>query len=51
MTHMPFRSWCPACVEGKAREKHHQKVEGQVENQLPEIILTPFMSLGIDGPE
>ena len=38
MTHMPFRSWCLACVEGKARDKHHQKVEGQVGKQVPEIV-------------
>ena len=35
---MPFRSWCPACVEGKARDKHHQKVEGQVGEEMPEIV-------------
>ena len=38
VTHMPFRSWCPACVEGKARDKHHQKVEGQVDKEVPEIV-------------
>ena len=21
-THLPFRSWCPSCVSGKAREKY-----------------------------
>ena len=38
VTHMPFGSWCPACVEGKARDKHLQKVEGEVEKDVPEII-------------
>ena len=26
-THLPFRSWCPACVEGKARDKPHRQRE------------------------
>ena len=34
VTHMPFRSWCPECVEGKARDKHHLKVEGQVDKMV-----------------
>ena len=38
VTHMPFRSWCPACVEGKARDKHLRKVEGQVGEEMPEIV-------------
>ena len=21
VTHMPYRSWCPVCVEGRARDK------------------------------
>ena len=43
--------------------EHHQEVEGQVEKVVPEIVfdyfswgerertLSPFKSLGIDGPE
>ena len=28
-THMPFRSWCPFCVAGKAVSSgHHRKLEG-----------------------
>ena len=23
VTHIPFRSWCPHCVRGKARAKYH----------------------------
>ena len=29
---------CVACVEGKARDKHRQKVKGQVEKVVPEIV-------------
>ena len=23
LTHLPFRSWCPHCVRGRAKEMHH----------------------------
>ena len=23
VTHLPFRAWCPSCVEGKARDRPH----------------------------
>ena len=27
-THIPFRSWCPHCVRGKAKSDHHRAGEG-----------------------
>lgn len=30
-THLPYRSSCPACVAGRARDRPHQKKEGQEE--------------------
>ena len=47
VTHMPFRSWCAACVEEKARDEHHQKVEGQVDKEVPDIVFDMF--LGVRG--
>ena len=38
VTHMPFRSWCPHCVAGKAQERPHRKQERQSEKQIPEIV-------------
>ena len=38
VTHMPFRSWFPACVEGKARDKAHRLNEEQNKKGVPEIV-------------
>ena len=35
ITHMPFRSWCPRCVTGKAQERPHRKQETQGHKQIP----------------
>ena len=43
MTHMPFTSWCHACVEEKARDKHHRKVEGQVDKEVPIVFDCCFL--------
>ena len=29
MTHIPYRSWCPHCVRGKARAKYHKGVKDE----------------------
>ena len=49
ITHMPFRSWCPACVHGKARDKHHQRRD-QSEKGLPEVVFD-YCFLGAEGEE
>ena len=38
VTHLPFRSWCPHCVSGKAQDRQHKKRENQDEKQIPEIV-------------
>ena len=38
-THLPFRSWCPHCVAGKAQDRpHRMKKEEQMDKQVPEIV-------------
>ena len=34
---MLLRSWCPSCVLGQARDKHHQR-RGQCEDGLSEVV-------------
>ena len=29
MTHNPYRSWCPVCVEAKGKEDPHHRVHGE----------------------
>ena len=50
VTHMPFRSWCPSCVEGKARDKHHRTNEEQDQKSVPEIVFD-YGFLGSEGEE
>ena len=38
VTHMPFRSWCPHCVNGKAKDRHHKKQENKDDKSIPEIV-------------
>ena len=39
INHLPFRSWCPHCVAGKAQDRPHkmQKAD-KMDKQLPEIV-------------
>ena len=36
-THMPFRSWCPICVQGKAKENPHYRRTGKSEDDKPTV--------------
>ena len=37
LTHVPFRTWCPHCVRGKARAAYHK---GKcADKQIPSIIM------------
>ena len=27
-THIPFRSWCPVCIEAKGKENPHRRTKG-----------------------
>ena len=38
VTHLPFRSWCPYCVTGKAHGRPHKSVKEQHDKQVPEIV-------------
>jgi hypothetical protein len=50
VTHMPYRSWCPACVEGKARDKHHSLNDEQDVKGIPEIVFD-YGFLGAEGED
>ena len=38
LTHLPFRSWCPHCVRGKAKGKPHRKQTGTTK-EIPTVSL------------
>ena len=39
ITHLPFRSWCPYCVSGKAQDRQHRlRKEDQMAKQVPEVV-------------
>ena len=38
MTHNPYRSWCPICVEARGKEDPHRKTKKKEDNdEIPEI--------------
>ena len=51
VTHMPFRSWCPHCVSGKAQSRHHKRVDHQGEKQIPEVVFDYGFLGGKDDEE
>lgn len=50
VTHLPFRAWCPACVEGKARDKPHRKLDDSENKGLPEVVFD-YGFLGAEGED
>ena len=48
VTHLPFRAWCPACVEGKARDRKHRKQGGSDTKQIPEVVFD-YCFMGAEG--
>ena len=50
VTHMPYRSWCPVCVEGRARDKMHKRGDDQENKGIPEIVFD-YGFLGAKGDE
>lgn len=40
VTHIPFRSWCPECVKGKAKDYAHRRVEEH--GEIP-VVSTDYM--------
>ena len=49
VTHLPFRSWCPQCVMGKAKDDPHRKVEQEVKEAGMPIVTIDYMYLGKRG--
>ena len=49
LTHLPFRDWCPYCVQGKAVSYPHIKRK-QKEDEVP-IISSDYMGLKHREPE
>ena len=45
-THLPFRSWCPSCVAGKAKDKPHHRITDS-NNAIP-VIVFDYCFLGTD---
>ena len=40
LTHIPFRTWCPSCVAGKATEDYHRKrAEKKFDGEVPRVDL------------
>ena len=37
-THLPFRSWCPHCVRGKAKGKQHRKQDRE-HHKIPTVAI------------
>ena len=37
VTHLPHRSWCPICVESRARDRPHRAVDNRAERGVPEV--------------
>lgn len=36
--HMPFRSWCLACVSWKARDQRHRRAKEDEPKRVPEAV-------------
>ena len=36
-THLPFRPWCPVCVEGRGRDWPHLRATGEEEEEFPKV--------------
>ena len=49
LTHLPFRSWCPYCVQGKAVSHPHVKRKAE-EADVP-VISSDYMGLKHREPE
>ena len=49
VTHLPFRAWCPSCVEGKARDRPHRRQDVE-EKSLAEVVFD-YGFFGAQGEE
>ena len=48
-THLPYRSWCPHCVRGKARRRNHRKRRHKARSGLPVISMDYMWLKGKKG--
>ena len=39
LTRLPYRSWCPACIAGKARDRAHRLTESHHDEGVPRIVV------------
>ena len=37
LTHLPFRSWCPICIQAKGKNPPHRKRKGREKKSMPTI--------------
>ena len=49
VTHLPFRSWCPLCVQGRAKDDPHRSIEQEVKETGTPIISMDYEYLGKRG--
>jgi len=35
VSHVPYRNWCPVCVQGRGKEDHHKKAKEEEERGVP----------------
>ena len=47
ITHLPFRPWCPSCVAGQAKDKHHKRDE-ETDKALDQVVFD-YGFLGTEG--
>ena len=50
ISHLPFRSWCAACVQGKSKDRPHRRQGDGSEKQVPEVCFD-YGFLGTEGEE
>ena len=48
-SHLPFRSWCPHCVRGKAKRRAHRKKLREMRSGIPVISLDYMWLKGKKG--
>merc|ERR1711978_680622 len=48
-THVPFRSWCPKCVAGRAVRGDHSEAEAPIDETPQGSMDYCFLRRGVDG--
>ena len=50
LTHLPHRSWCVACVSGRARDRQHRRLDGREQLEVPCVVFD-YGFFGGEGDE